>query len=219
MTYTYSFYFWVEVFTLLVCIFCYRNFTLNRYKFFLPYLAIIVFYEFGTIHKWFAIHKSNLWIVNFELTFEFLFYSLFALSLYKPWKKRRLPALVILGCFLFTMIDIFFIQGVHALCTIAILLQHSILITLVCHFFYKKMHEFEKNTSLLKDPDFWVFTGLLFFFLAEFMFFASFTNMAYKKLYTYHLLFVVITNVANLILYSFLSIAFLCFRQMKKISY
>lgn len=212
-----SFYFWVEVLTLLVCIFCYRKFNLTRYKLFLPYLAIIVFYEFGTIHQWFGIKESNAWIVNFEILFEYLFYSSFIISIYK--KQKGLLWLVSLLCLLFTFIDIFFIQGVMALCTIAILVQYSLLIALVCGFFYLKMQEAGQNISLLKQPDFWVNTGLLFFFLSEFLFFASYTNMAYKKLYSFHLLFMVISNVANLILYSCLSISFLCFRQTQKTSY
>ena len=214
-----DFYFWIEVATMLICMLCYSKFDITRCKLFLPYLITIVLYELGTIYKLFAINGSNAWAANIELIVEYVFYSYFIISVYKNRKHRKVIILISLACFVFTLIDIFFIQGVMSLCTIAILIQYSILITLVCRFFYMKMQEFEKNVSLLHQPDFWVHTGLLFFFLAEFLFFASYTNMAHKKLSSYHLLFSVISNVAILILYSCLSISFICFRRMKKISY
>lgn len=219
----FNFYFWIEVITLLICGLCYNKFTLTRYKLFLPYLLIIVLYELGNIHKMFTIDnsKSNLWISNFELLFEYVFYSGFIIAVYKDKKQKRIITLVSVLCVIFTLVDIFFIQGFMALSTIAILIQYSILIPLVCRFFYMKMQEHDtgQEESLLQQPDFWVHTGLLFFFLAEFLFFASYTNMAYKKLYSFHLLFSVISNVAIFILYSCLSISFVCFRRMKKISY
>lgn len=219
----FNFYFWIEVVTLLICALNYSKFTLTRYKLFLPYLLIIVLYELGNIYKMFASneHKSNVWIVNFELLFEYVFYSYFIISVHKAKKQKRIITLVSLLCVVFTLFDIFFIQGFMALSTIAILIQYGILITLVCRFFYIKLqeHDFDRDISLLHLPDFWVHTGLLFFFLAEFLFFASYTNMAYKKLHAYSLLFTVISTVAILILYSCLSISFVCFRRMKKISY
>jgi hypothetical protein len=216
-----SFYFWVELSALLVCVFCYHRFNITRYKLFLPYLFIIVLYELGNVFKMFGIqkHKSNVWIANFEFLFEYVFYSYFILAVEK--NKRVLSGLILmtLGCVAFTLVDIFFIQGIFQLGTFAIILQYSVLITLVCRFFYVKMQDFEHSGSLLSDPDFWVHTGLLFFFLAEFMFFASYAQMAYKKEYTYVFLFKIFTNVALLILYSCFSISFLCFIRTKKISY
>lgn len=213
-----NFYFWVEASTLLICMFCCNRFNLTRYKLFLPYLTIIVLYEYGNIHQMFTIHQSNVWIVNFEILLEYIFYSYFIISTYKKGREKNLLMLISLVILLFTFADIFMIQGIMALCTIAIMLQYGFLITMVCRFFFRQMQEVDQSSSLLQQPDFWVHTGLLFFFLAEFLFFASFSGMAYKNIANYRLLFVVISNVAILILYACLSISFLCFRQTKKIS-
>lgn len=204
---------------LLVCLFCYRKFNLIRYKLFLPYLLLIVLYEFGAANKLFGIgtHKSNLWLVNFEITFEYLFYSFFIISAYPDKKERKTFGFITLGVFVFTMVDIFFIQGFMKLCSIAIVIQYALLIVMVCRFFYILMQSFDKDTSILSKPDFWVNTGLLFFFLSEFLFFASF-NLAYSRPKFFSTIFHVINTGANIILYSCLIISFLCFRPIKTIS-
>jgi len=219
-----SFYFWIEFTTFIICLVNYRRFNSLRYKLFLPYLLIIVLYELGNINKMFALPvpgktwKSNAWIVNFEALFEFIFYSFFTISTLKNIKQRTWFSLLAVAIAVFTLIDIFFIQGVLNLSSIAILLQYALLITMVCRFFFIKMQDMDQR-AIWADPDFWVHTGLLFFFLAEFLFFASYTHMVEKDLAVYRLLFHVITSVAIIILYPCLSISFLCFRATKKISY
>lgn len=212
-----SIYFWIEITTLLVCVYCYQRFNITRYKFFIPYLLAIVLYEFGTLHKWFAIKGHNLWISNFEILVEYIFYSCFIISIYRRSIDRRIFGWLTLATSVFTLLDIFFIQGFFMLCSIAIVLQYTILIVMVCRFFYIKMQDMDVSKSLTTDPDFWVNTGLLFFFLAEFLFFVSF-NKAYIKPEVFRSLFNIITAVANFILYSCLIIAFLCFRPIKTTS-
>lgn len=218
--YTYLF---VETVTLLTCIFCYRKFWVPRFKLFLPYMVFIVWYEFTSItrsffmHKWFYINHSNLWIVNFEVTLEFLFYSFFVISSYRDKKDRRMYTFISLLFTLFTFIDIFFIQGFLKLCSIAIVLQYALLILMVCRFFYKTMQQFDKDTTLIKQPDFWVNTGLLFFCLAEFLFFASF-NLAYVRHIFFSTIFHLVSGLANIILYSCIAISFICYRRTRTIS-
>lgn len=208
----------LEALAMLVCLFCYRKFTDNRYKLFLPYLALIVVYELASENGVFMINKSNLWIVNIEITFEFLFYSSFIIRAYRDKKERRIFSTLVALCVLFTVIDVVLIQGVMKLGHHAIVVQYSLLIIMVCRFFYNAMQEFDRGTSLARDPDFWVNTGLLFFFLVEFLFFASF-KLAYTHNKAYSNLFGLVSSVANVILYSCLIVSFLCFRRRKKISY
>ncbi|MEO6150026.1 MAG: hypothetical protein ABIP28_07690 [Mucilaginibacter sp.] len=185
--------------------------------FFLPYLLLIVLYELGSFFYLFVINKSNAWITNIIISIEFLFYSCLLIVLLDKKLRARLVILV-LSAFLFTVVDVFAIQGFWDLGTIAILVQYVVLIVLVCMFFSQLMRRSGEHLSLIRLPAFWINTGLLFFCLAEFMFFAAFTYMTAKKNYNYYMLWLVISNMANLILYSCLSISFLCFNK-KKLSY
>ncbi|QKJ32559.1 hypothetical protein HQ865_23275 [Mucilaginibacter mali] len=209
----------LEVAAFFICLFSYKRFNLTRYKLFLPYLAIILLYEYGSSNKLFGIgpNKSNLWAVNIEIAFEYLFYSFFIISAYREKKEKKRFTFITLCVFTFTLIDICFIQGIMRLCSIAIVIQYGVLIIMVCRFFYLLMGEFDKETALLHKPDFWVNTGLLFFFLSEFLFFASF-NLAYSRPLLFREIFHVVSGVANIILYSCLIIAFLCFRPIKTMS-
>jgi len=211
------FYLGLYCFALLACLFCFNRFKQLRYKLFLPFLSFIVLYQIGEMQKMFGIHKSNLWAANIEITIEFIFYTFFMIGSYREPKERWGFKMAAWAIFFFTIIDVIFIQGVERLCSIAIVMQYALLIVMVCRFFYQQMREFDGDTSLLRQPDFWVNTGLLFFFLSEFLFFAAF-NLAYIIPKTFDILFNIISGVANIILYSCLTVSFLCFRR-RRVSY
>lgn len=210
-------FFLFESIALITLIAQYSKLKHTRYKYFLPYLIFILFYETASLFKVFIIHKSNGWIINFVITIEFLFYSNFITEYFNPRLKKflRLAVTIIL---VFSIIDVFLITGFWMLCTSAILLQYTLMIIIICCFFYQLMYNAHQTLSILRLPDFWVNTGMLFFCLSEFLFFASYAYMYYKQNYHYLLLSSVISNLANALLYSCLTIAFLCFSPMKKLS-
>lgn len=211
-------YFVFEILAFVTLLVQYKKIEKTKYIYFLPFLLLILLYEAGSLYNLFNINHSNAWGVNIIITVEFLFYSLFLISLLNKGSRVRLYALVA-SVFVFTVVDVAFLQGFWNLATIAILLQYLALIILVCVFFYQLMHKTGQHLSLISLPDFWVNTGLLFFCLAEFLFFAAFAYMMAKKNYNYSLLWFVISNIANLILYSCLSISFLCFNRTRKLLY
>jgi len=211
-------YFVFEILALTTLLSQYKKIEKTQYVYFLPFLVFILSYETGSLYDIFIINGSNAWAVNIVITIEFLFYSSFLIALLDKKSRARLTILTA-SVFLFTVIDVLVIQGFWNLCTIAILLQYLVLIILICIFFYQLMHRTGEHLSLIQLPHFWVNTGLLFFCLAEFLFFAAFTYMITKKTYSYSLLWDVISNMANIILYSCLSISFLCFNRTKKVLY
>jgi hypothetical protein len=208
-------YFWFECIALIFCAIFVNKAKHSRYIYFLPYLIFITIYEYGSLYDLFLIDKHNLWITNYVITIEFLFYSFFLISALKNRLLARRFTIAVIACLIFTFIDIFLIEGFAKLCSIAILIQFILLITLVCVSLYQLMQQPGSNISIISIPDFWVNTGLIFFCLAEFLFFTSFAYMAYKKTYDYYFLFSIISNVANVILYSCITISFLCISQTR----
>jgi len=208
-------YFWFECLALLACVIFLNKIKDARYRYFLPYLILITVYEYGSLYDWFLIHRHNLWIANYIITIEFLFYSTFIISALKNkiLVKRFIAAVA--ACIIFTFIDIFFIEGFEKLCSIAIIIQYLLLIILICTSLYQLMQEPIGNLSIISIPDFWVNTGLIFFCLSEFLFFASFAYMAYRNSYDFYFLFSVISNVANVILYSCITISFICINRIR----
>jgi hypothetical protein len=206
-------YFFFELMAFVVAFVQWPKMKGTPYSYFMPFLLYIVIYEFATIHNWFSINHSNLWVANIQMAIFFLFNALFLLGELKtPAFKKHLGA-VIVFTIVFSIINMAFFQGFWKLDTMSILLQDVVLIVLSCLYFSELMHYTLQPLSIIKLPGFWVNTGLLFFCIITFMFFASYAYMAYKNNYNYFLLFWGIANASNAILYSCLAIAFLCFRK------
>lgn len=209
-------YLYFELAGLITIVIKYNKLKHTHYRYFLPFLLLILAYEIASLSDIFIIHKTNGWIVNLIYIVQSLFYIYF-ITWHFPSRLKK--SLRLMMCFVaaFTLVYIFTIGDFWHLAPYSILLQFALLIVTCCYFFYRLMYDANQTLFILKLPDFWVNTGLLFFCLAEFLFYSSYTYMAYKKNYHYLILFLIISNIANAILYSCLSISFLCFKPMKKL--
>ncbi|GGH09876.1 hypothetical protein GCM10007352_15440 [Mucilaginibacter phyllosphaerae] len=205
-----------ELVALLTVLFCFDKIKKTAYKYFAPYLAFVLIYEVGSIENWFVIDHKNLWISNITLDIFFVFYSVFLTQLIRSIKFKGWIKYIIILSILFSIINTIFIQGFWELNTITILIQFVILIALACFYFYELMLQPNYVFNIASGPGFWMSTGVLFFCLTEFLFYSAFAYMAYEKNYThYDIVQLVLSNIANAILYSCLTISFLCIQKMK----
>lgn len=207
-----SAYLFFEFLAFIISVIKYKALKNTPYAYFLPYLSLVLIYEYGSLKNWFVINHSNLWISNITLIIFFLFYSIFIHNIIKTEKFREWIKRLIFLSILCSAANMFFVQGVWNLNTITILLQFAVLIVIVCLYFYELMNYTGKELRILRQPGFWLNTGLLFFCLGQFLFYSSFAYMAYRKNYEYYVLHLVLSNISNAILYSFLTISFLCIR-------
>ncbi len=205
-----------EGFAFFSVLFQYKKLAHTHYRYFLPFMVFILLFETAGHFRLFIINGTNAWAINIEITIEFLFYSIFITYLL-PQNKRKGLLVAIAGLSLFTLIDIFLIQGFGNMATAAFIIQYIMLIALVFIYFSDLMKT-KETLNLISIPDFWVSTGLLFYCLVEFLFFSAFSYMTSRNNYASFRLWEVIANLAIFIMYSCLGIAFLCFRN-KKTSY
>lgn len=215
----YDYFFLFQLAALLVYSIQFNKLKSTLYKWFLPYLIVMAVYEFGTFNGWFTVSGSNHWSFNIISTLEFLFYGYFLFRLLRKNKAKRIFTLALCFTLFVTTLNIFFIQGFWKLHTYSYLLQSVVIIAATCMFFYQLMQNVQSKIPLFRNPDFWLCTGLLFYYLGSFMFFASFSHMAYKGNPNYTMLYQVIYNFYNIILYVCLINSFLCFRKTKMLSY
>lgn len=209
----FSYYVFFQIAAFLVALYQYPKMKGTQYKYFIPYLLFIVVYEIGQLFNWFVIDHKNLWITNIAMTISFLFYSFFLLNIirtffFKKWIKRAIFLSI-----LCSIIDIVFIQGFWHLNTIAILTQLGILTMITCLYFYELLNYTEETLSIVRLPEFWLNTGLLFYCLIGFLYFSAFAYMAYAGSREYHLLYDIYADITNIILYSFLMVTFICFNR------
>jgi hypothetical protein len=181
-------------------------------------LILVVIYEYGNIRDWFYINHSNLYITNISGLAFFLFFSIFIQRLINNQTYKKLIGIIIPLTLLCAIINVLFIQGFWRLDTITILLQFAVIIFIICIYFYELMNSIDISIPIIKMPGFWLNTGLLFFCLAQFLLYSSFSFLAYKESREYILLFLTFSNIANAILYTCLVVCFLCFKRIKTLS-
>jgi hypothetical protein len=200
---------------ILSCIFC-INGKFRTLHFFVPFLFLIVFFEFGNLKGWFTVHKSNLWAINIIMLMEFLFYGLFLRNiLWQASHKRLFLFLFFIVC-LVSIFDNLFFHGFWQLNSYAIILNSISIIVFACIYFYELLNYNIEDLEIARYPYFWITTGLLFYYLGMFAFFVSFEYMAYRNNYAYYSFFKIISLISIIILYSCFSIAFLCNRRIAK---
>ena len=216
---TFEIYFGFELLALFIALVKYRSLLESDYKFFIPFLVVIVSYETGSLYNKFSIGNNNTLATNFITTVEFAFYSFFIRNMLKSPFYKKVILITIFVCLGYNIINQFFIQGILKLNVSAIILQTIVIIFITGVYFWELMQvSFSNSLSIVKLPGFWLCTGVLFFYLGEFLFFASYSYMAYKRSYDYYLLYRMISDIANAILYTCLIISFLCLNPTRKLS-
>ena len=212
-------YFYFELLALIAALVKFKPLLNNGYTPFLPFLVFIVIYETISFNDLYLINGSNIWMVNLVTTVEYLFYSLFIRSLLKsPFYKKAILVTIIISLF-YNLTSLFFIHGLLNLNISAIIIQTIIIIIITGRYFWELMEvPFSSSLSIIKLPGFWLNTGVLFFYLGEFMFFASYSYMAYKHNGDYLYLWRFISNMANAVLYTCLTVSFLCLSPTRKLS-
>ncbi len=211
------FYFWFELMSFLVAALCYIKTKGSLVGKFVPYLFFIVVFEYGSWYNWFMINGSNLWSINIEIIIEFLFYSLF---FYKAAADRRLKLFVIWGfgiCVVIIAINLLFLQGIWKLNSYSYLIT-SVFFLINIYYLIRELLQkgVEVSDLLTRNPYFWIAIGLFFFHIIGFVFYAFFEYMAYSKDYTYYYTFKGISTASIIILYTCLTIGFLCYRFTRK---
>jgi hypothetical protein len=209
-----KFYIYVLLAATVTGIFVYRKIQPPLLKWFVPFLILTVIVEaIGTVTSW---HKiTNLWIFNFFTCFEFLFYSYIYLHLIKApkWKKAIQYALVIYPILFLT--NIFFVEGFFRFHTITYRIG-SVMVVCWCYLYFRQFMQSPGYTSVLRNPVFWISTGLLFFYTGFFFYMSAGYILLYTKLRVNRIIWEVISGTLNTLLYGCFLISFLCQVSMKK---
>lgn len=208
----YDFFFLFQIAALIVCLSVYNKLGFP-YKYFAPFLFVLTVYETAILMGWLRIPELDALSFNFYTSTEFTFYSLILFSLIRNKLHKKILFYVLVCTLSLTLINIIFLDRLNAFNTYTFTLQAFIIITACCIYYYNKVRDARNEILIIKEPTFWLYTGLLFYYLGCFLFFTSYSSMAYVKSPNYLILYRIVINVSNIILYSCLIKLFLCFRQ------
>jgi hypothetical protein len=178
------------------------------------YLNTFIIYILVTIAVemmawWYNIHnKHNLMVYNFYGIINFT-YLIFLLRSFMA-NKRMINVMGVLMVIypILALINLFFIQGLDTFNTYTFLSGCIIVVTASVCYFYERI-KYPGPHSLLKDPTFWVSTGLLFFYTCSPPLTGVLNAISLMPFYNYKTLYI-INLMVNIILYLLFSISFIC---------
>ena len=207
-------FYYFEIGALLISILVLYKFNHKTLRWFIPFLFLIICVEFTGRYFKKILHEPNTWLYNISIPFEYLFYGFIisSLCLTPSYKK-----VIIYGMALFTafmLIDLLLIQGLSLPNTNTYKIGCSLMI-----FFsglgLLDLFKNDEHTSLLKNPLFWISTGVLFFNVGDFISFFLIDTFL-KRDWEITKLFDVINNKMIYVLYTCISIAIICSNQWER---
>jgi hypothetical protein len=102
---TFEIYFGFELLALFIALVKYRSLLESEYKFFIPFLILIVLYETGSLYNKFSIGNNNTLATNFITGVEFTFYSFFIRNTLKSHFYKKVILIAIFVCLGYNIIN------------------------------------------------------------------------------------------------------------------
>lgn len=182
---------------------------------FITYLSLTLVVELAgyTLR---ALRRDNAPIYNIYIIVNFAYLIFLLRSFLRNERIKRIFSWSIFTFVVIALINIFFIQGFYSFNTYTFIIGSIIMVICCIYYFYQRM-KFPDSQSLLRDPTFWLSTGLLFFYTCSLPIFGLNNFVANIPLYIYNS-FYLINQLLNIILYSLFMISLLCNLNFRKSS-
>ncbi len=178
----------------------------------LPFLIFIVSIELYGRHLRNDLRLPNAWLYNFSIPVEYLFYAfLFYSYSQKKWIKNFILGFGIIFL-LFVLTNLFFIQG-HQKMNTNMLKVGSFSMIVVCCLFFVELLSVERVVNYVKEPMFWIATGVFLFNTGEFFYTLFSDYLIHNHLDKTRKLFSSINNKLIWVLYTCITISILCTKR------
>jgi hypothetical protein len=208
-------FYYFEIGALIISVVCLYKFDQRPLRWFIPFLLVMVCTELTARYYRRVLHEPNTWIYNFSIPVEYLFYGFIIGSLSLTGSFRKIIFYTTFAFCLFTIINLVFIQGFMQVntntfktgSTLMIILSSIGLIDLFTN---------DNHSSLVKNPLFWICTGVLFFNTGEFLYLFFLDIFIQNDWDRAAKVFASINNKLIYVLYTCISIAIVCSKKLEK---
>jgi len=207
--------FFVVLFALLTSFTLYRQGPSDLYLRLFPIYLSIVAILVGMSSYFAAVGIHNISLLNILTIFQncFYFFVLYRI-IQKPVVKKMVFHLIWVYP-LVAAINILFIQKkIDTFHTITYSLG-GLLVVAFCVFYFFELFQRPQSVNLARNPDFWLCSGLLFYFSCSFPIIGMTNNLGSMPRFILNNLYTIL-NVLDVLLYISFSIAFLCRLRIRK---
>ncbi|MBX2923609.1 MAG: hypothetical protein KF746_15515 [Chitinophagaceae bacterium] len=188
----------------------------SRFLFFFPvYLFTTFTVEYIAVRMSYK-GINTIALYNIFTAIEFVFYLwMFSQIIHHPVIKKFLYNCLWMYPVVFLMNRLFIQKGEQYHTLTAGL--GSLLIVLAAIFYFYELFQSEKSVDLVREPSFWISSGLLFFYSCSFPLYSliSYFYSPSNKIVNY---LVSLSSLLNILLYSSFIVAFLCKIRIRKFS-
>jgi hypothetical protein len=183
---------------------------LRMFAFFLFITVVVEFFGYYLL----AHHHTNIELYNIFGVLEFSFYFWFLRMVIRNSVAKKIILYLLWVYPLFSLINIFLIQGVSSFATVTYSTGCLIIVIMTVYYFFE-LFMLPRGTHLFRDPVFWICFGLLLFYCCSFPIFGL-SNFLAKATWFKPRFLGILLDLVNILLYSSFTIAFLCRIKMRK---
>ena len=201
-----------EVGAFVVSVLSYQKIKDTPLKWFVPYLFFLVTIEMTAVYmvKVLELHSTPLYNITIPIEYSFYAYLFYEYLKGPMIKKTAMGLLIFIPTF--CAANLVFGQGFKGFNSTNLLVSSSAVLLLCCAYFVDLFRR-DEEISLLREPMFWITTGVLFFNMGELS-----TNLFWQYLLQntreeYSKLIGLINSSLIYVLYTFISIGILCIKK------
>jgi hypothetical protein len=203
-----SFYLYIVALSIIVGALRFRSLEPKPVKWLVPFLCVTLAVELAGLITT-RMNIRNLWMFNVFTCSEFVFYSWVYLNILENQRVKKLIRYAIVVYPLLFLINIFWIEGIYRFHTLTYRIG-SVMIVVWAYLYFRQLMRSSSYSPVLRNPIFWISTGLLFFYAGFFFYMTAGSILIYAKGFYSKLVFDTISDTLNLLLYSCFLISFLC---------
>nr|WP_294903849.1 hypothetical protein [uncultured Lacibacter sp.] len=194
---------YAEILALLTSIVCWRWIRSTFFKWLLLFLLFIVVVELTGKYFGVVLAKPNAWLYNFSVPAEYLFFTwLLSMHYRSKWFKQT-ARWFLAGFAVFALLQLFVWGELLKFNSIFLKLGSFAMIVFSCFYFIDFMRE-EVPLNPVKEPVFWIASGLFLFNTGEFLY-VSLSDLLFSNWQTWKPVIRQINN--NLIVLLYITIA------------
>lgn len=202
-------------------VYCYRNHHLPYVKIFLLYLFVSIAVEVLAVPEFF--HLPSFWrdpdfarIVTYNLfkPFELFIFSWFFLQIIQSRRvKRILVGSIVSYSILFACYS--WVVGIGSNIIQSTTILESIILLIPCLTWYRELFTHKESVNLIREPEFWLVTGIFFYLCAIIPFASSITYLVRHGLFKLGASLSSINTFSYLVTYCLFVKGFTCRSRLK----